>query len=146
MLDVRLLQEEDIDETISLINRCFHIKNPSQLYKNMHQYSCNGKSLVALYNQKIVGHIFFEEKYSYEDDQVYYWLSYFCIDKDFRRKKLATKMLNKVVEIAYQNQIAFLKFYSFNYRKAAHACYQKLGYQKVDTTVFQKNICIDHEF
>lgn len=140
MLYIRLLEEKDILDTMRLVSKYFKVGKTCKYYDKIKKYSCHGKSLIAILDGQIVGHIFFEEKYSYELDSVYYWLSYVCVDENVRRKKIATNMLKKLEQISLKNHICYIKFTSCNSREDAHFCYLKNGYDKVDTTVFQKNM------
>lgn len=144
-LDIRFFKKEDITETTKLVNEFFEIKDVVNGYNKI---IANGlkKSLIAIYNQKIVGHILIDEKYNSKEDKLFYWLSYVCVKKEYQNQGIATAMLKEIEKMAKKNNICYIKFTSANWRKSAHACYQKLEYQIVDTTVFQKNICIDHKF
>lgn len=141
-LDIRFFKKEDTIETTKLVNEFFEIKDFEHGYNKI---IGNGlkKSLIAIYDQKIVGHILIDEKYNSEEDKLFYWLSYVCVKKEYQNRGIATAMLKKLEEIAKDNNICYIKFTSANFRKSAHACYLKNNYKKVDTTVFQKLISYD---
>lgn len=138
-VEIRFLKEKDILETTKLIHEFFSLKNLKDGYEKMSQ---NGmyQSVVAILDEQIIGHILIENRYDIQRDQTFYWLRYICVKKEYQHHGIATKMLKKVEEIAKENHICYICFKSDNFRTIAHACYQKNGYQKVDTTVFQKLI------
>ena len=54
-----------------------------------------------------------------------------------RRKGLGEKIMNKLIEIAKQERCCEIDLTSRPHRTAAHALYEKLGFQKRDTNVYR---------
>lgn len=138
-LEVRFLKNDDIKETTKLINNFFDIKDLVNGYKKITRNGLN-KSIVAIMNNEIIGHILIEEKYDATEDKLFYWLNYVCVKDKYQGYGIASKMLNKIETFAKKNNVYCIQFKSSNFRKKAHACYLKNNYKKVDTTVFQKII------
>lgn len=139
-VEVRELQKNDIKEVTNLVANFFEIKDLENGYNQILSFYTDYKSIVAIYNNRIVGHILGFSKYDAKEAKKFFWLEYVCVDEEFQGKGIATKMLKRIEALAKNKGITYIKFTSSNFRKKAHACYLKNGYEKVDTTVFQKYV------
>ena len=82
-LEVRFLKNDDIKETTKLINNFFDIKDLVNGYKKITRNGLN-KSIVAVMNNEIIGHILIEEKYDATEDKLFYWLNYVCVKDKYQ--------------------------------------------------------------
>jgi ribosomal protein S18 acetylase RimI-like enzyme len=132
-IDIRYLEEGDLDslrDDIVEMWSSHHLNNKRLISKNslvnkdLHKYfkksldRKKGFSLIALVDGHVVGLIRVEEQ-DLEDFFSYkkaYIIDNLVIKMGFRRKGIATKLINKVREIAKENKIDVLRarIYSFN--------------------------------
>ena len=76
----------------------------------------------------------------YEDMNTYAILNHICVKPEFRRKHIAKKMLDECFRIAKERNCKCVELWSKNFREAAHALYNKYGFEVVDAKFFAKNI------
>ncbi len=138
-LEVRFLKKCDIKETTKLISNFFNIKDMNNGYEKITRKGLD-KSIIAIMNNEIIGHILIEEKYDANDVKIFYRLNYVCVKDEYQGYGIASRMLKKLEQYAKDKDIYCIQFKSSNFRKKAHACYLKNDYKKLDTTVFQKII------
>lgn len=63
-----------------------------------------------------------------------------AIKEEYRRLRIATKLMNKAEEIAKQEDIIRIWLFSGFHRKCAHELYRKLGYDENRDKAFVKQI------
>ena len=59
----------------------------------------NSKSLLAINDRKVVGHILVETKYDIKNDRFYYILSNLIIKKEYRKLGIGTTLIKKTWKI-----------------------------------------------
>lgn len=65
------------------------------------------------------------------------WIEDLVVDKEFRGKGIATKLINYAIKNAKTKGVSSLNFTSRPERETANRLYEKLGFKKRDTNVFQ---------
>ncbi len=64
------------------------------------------------------------------------WIEDLVVDKEYRNKGIATKLINYAVENAKADGVLSLNFTSRPERETANRLYLKLGFKKRDTNVY----------
>jgi len=72
--------------------------------------------------------------------ETYAIVNHVCVRGDYRRHKIATKMLDEIVKICKVRNCISIKLWSNNFRKAAHACYRNYGFIANDAVFFTLDI------
>lgn len=65
------------------------------------------------------------------------WIEDLVVDKEYRNKGIATKLLDHCIETAKAQGVSSLNFTSNPQREAANKLYQSLGFEKRDTNVYK---------
>lgn len=126
------LCNECFDENTSLeeAERIFKMqKDPNQIYIIG---ECD-KEIIAHTRIAIVPTIF-------EGMETFAILNHVCVRPDFRKHKIATKMLEIVRNVCKERGCVNIKLWSKNFRVPAHKCYEKFGFEKIDAAFFELNI------
>ncbi len=140
----RLLQLEDIEEVIKLCNKVFeentNVDDAKRIF-NETKDDYNQIYIVGLVNEKIVGHMKITIiPTMYEDMGTYAILNHVCVDEEYRRHNIATKMLEYAEKICKEHGCINMELWSKNFRIPAHECYKKYGFKVIDAGFFSKEI------
>lgn len=135
---------DDVEEIIKLCNECF-LENTSLEYAlksfNDTKDDPNQIYLIGILDGKIMAHTKITiVPTMYEEMNTYSIINHFCVKESYRRKTIATKMLQEVTKISLEMNCKTMKLWSNNYRNAAHACYMKNGFILNDAGFFSKGI------
>lgn len=145
MLEVnfRVAKDEDIEQIIDLCNECF-FENTSYEYAKKIFKETNDKNdiyLVGDLNGQIVAHAKITIIPTiYERMGTYSILNHVCVKPEYRRHKIATRMLDEITKICIDRDCKTMELWSNNVRKAAHACYRNYGFHLDDAGFFTKEI------
>ena len=133
-IEYRKISDNDLSSLKELLKNSFDvdIKNISN---NSSQYS-----LVAILDNRIVGHLLFTKIYNPIEDIYWGKIDYVCVDEDYRNMKIATNLLNKIEE--QEPNLKYFELTSNERRVAANHLYLKHGYCIVNTNLFRKFINI----
>ena len=134
-IEVENLKKKDIDSYISFINEIFGYESNKEAIEKMIR---KNKVLVIKKDEEVVASVTLEERFEYIKNQKYYFISYLGVKKEYRRKGYASKLFEKVEELAKQNDIKYLELTSGNHRRVAHFFYKYKEFKTKDTTVFIK--------
>ena len=135
MEEVTKLTNEEIDAYSEFIVKVFDYDiNPDSILKCIE----NNNILVIKEDNKIIASLTYEERYEYVKNKKYYFISYFGVIKEYRRKGLGTKLFEYLKEEIEKNNINYIELTSGNHRKAAHYFYRSRNFKIKDTTVFIK--------
>ena len=137
-MKIEFLKEEDIYETTLLIKRCFPEVNIEKT-PSFHDINWNENMiLIAKMENKVVGHIWIQKLYDFYKQEYYFYLMYVCVDEKYRRRNIATKLLETVEKLKEQYHISYITFTSVKNRVAAQNLYKKLNYYEKNSVVFKK--------
>ncbi len=137
-MKIEFLKEEDIYETTLLIKRCFPEVNIEKI-PSFHDINWNENMiLIAKMENKVVGHIWIQKLYDFYKQEHYFYLMYVCVDEKYRRRNIATKLLEIVEKLKEQYHISYITFTSGKNRVAAQNLYKKLNYYEKNSVVFKK--------
>lgn len=137
MYQINRLNKDDIDSLYVLLTDIFN----SNVQKNLLYKLMENKDVIDIvckHNDKVIGHSMVEMRYDLFTGEKYFFLNYFCVDKDYRCRGIGSELLNELEKLALQNNIDYMRFTSGNKRLDAHRFYKKRGYNVRDTSVFIK--------
>ena len=134
-MEVELLKKSDIENYINLIKEIFEYE-PSK--ESIEKLIKKEKVLIVKKNNDIIASVQIVEGYEYIKCQKFYHLYYFCVKKDYRRQGIASKLFDKVEELASKNDINYVELTSGNQRRQAYYFYKSKDFKIKDTTVFVK--------
>ena len=100
----------------------------------------NIKFLCAIDDNEIVGAIMITTKFDYVQNIKTFYLDYVAVLEKYRRKGIATLMLQEVEKLEKKEKISFIEFTSNSKRLEAIKLYSSLNYNIKDTNVFFKKI------
>lgn len=90
--------------------------------------------------KKVVGTLLVTKSYEPLKLVYKYVIDYVVVDSSYRGQKIATKLMEYVIEKAKVEAISYLELTSNSKRKIARHIYQKLGFQSKGTDVFKRII------
>lgn len=142
-VNFRIATEKDIKEIIDLCNECFFENTDPEealtIFKKTHDD--NNIYLVGEVEGKIIAHAKITVIPTiYERMGTYSILNHVCVKPEYRRHKIATKMLDEITKICIDRDCKVMELWSNNVRKAAHACYKNYGFHLDDAGFFSKEI------
>ena len=143
-VEFRIATRADLADIIALTNECFdeqtsleyatrvwdeNVDDAHQIYLNGYL----GGELVAHVRIAIVPTI-------YEEMNTFAILNHVCVKPSVRRQHLGTKLLDETFRICRERGAKTVELWSKNFRVAAHALYQKYGFEVMDAKFFSKDI------
>ncbi|MCI9286390.1 MAG: GNAT family N-acetyltransferase [Clostridia bacterium] len=136
------LKYEDIAECYELCKECFNeeygLEEVQDLYKEISKQS-NYRFLVAKVNNKIVGYTSAIMAYNlFDGKRPFMTLWWVCTHPSYRRQGVATKLFNRIEEIAIENNCELIYFTSEVERTGAHKFYESMGYKSNSDKAFIK--------
>ena len=135
MRDIEFLKTKDIDAYSEFIVKVFDYDiDTSSIEECIEQNNI----LVIKDDDKIVASLTYEERKEYVKNKKYYFISYFGVIKEYRRKGLGTMLFDYLKKEIERNGISYIELTSGNHRKAAHYFYRSRNFKIKDTTVFIK--------
>ena len=134
-MEVTELTKEEIDAYSEFIVKVFDYDiDTSSIEECIEQNNI----LVIKDDDKIVASLTYEERKEYVKNKKYYFISYFGVIKEYRRKGLGTMLFDYLKKEIERNGISYIELTSGNHRKAAHYFYRSRNFKIKDTTVFIK--------
>ena len=135
---------EDIEGIIKLCNECFNentsLEYAKKIYKE-NESDHNQIYLIGIIDNEIIAHAKINIIPTiYEDMNTYAILNHICVKPEFRRKHIAKQMLDECFKIAKEKNCKCVELWSKNFREAAHALYNKYGFEVMDAKFFTKDI------
>ena len=101
----------------------------------------NYQTLVALYDQRIIGYLGYVHQYTWESAGAFYRIQALVIDEEMRRKRIGWALICHLESLAIQHQVKRLVLTSGNRqeRQTAHQFYLNMGFE-IYSTGFAKEI------
>lgn len=135
---------DDVFDIITLCNECFGEETDIEYAKENFKKTENDDNqvyVVGLVDGKIIAH----SKITiiptmYKPMATYAILNHVCVKPEYRRHKIATKMLDFCNEICKENNCVKMELWSNNSRVPAHACYYEYGFNAEDAKFFSKEV------
>lgn len=143
-VEFRIAKEEDVESIIDLCNECF-FENTSYGYaKKIFHETCDDKNqiyVIGLVDDKIISHAKITIiPTMYENMNTYAILNHVCVKEEYRRHKIATKLLDYITDICKNRNVKKLELWSNNVRVPAHSCYKNYGFVLEEAGFFSKEI------
>jgi len=143
-IEFRIAARDDLAAMIELTNRCFEENTPLAYAEKIWDETASDPNQIYLNGWKD-GRIVAHTKITiiptiYEEMNTYAILNHVCVDPDYRRHHFGTKLLDAVFQICREHNVKTVEFWSKNFRTAAHALYQKYGFEIVDAKFFAKEV------
>lgn len=134
----------DLEDIIALTNECFDENTPLEYAQKIwaeNEHDHNQIYLNGYLGAQLVAHV----KISiiptiYEDMNTFAILNHVCVKPDQRRHHLGTKLLDATFALCKERGVKTVELWSKNFREAAHALYQKYGFEVVDAKFFAKEV------
>ncbi len=130
---IEILHKKDFKKARNLVKRCFESYID---YNKSGDMRLGDFSVIAKYEDEVVGNILVQKIYDPYIDRVSYFLQDVCVDEKFRGQDIATKMIDKVKEIAKKRNVESVMLTCNKKRKEARGLYNKAKFEKRDTEVF----------
>lgn len=134
MVYVRKYLDEDFNDVKRIIDDGFST-NVTKIIS-----TSNSFSLVAISNDKIVGHIRVDCLYDTFKNSNYFVLDYICVDENYRRLGIGKLLIDEVVKIGIENDISYVMFSSLLDNSFIEHVYEKYGFVKDDKYVFRREL------
>lgn len=132
MIDVREYRITDYFDVNRIIKEAFDVEkanvNPDDNYTE----------LVGVVGAKVVGYLMLTKVLDLVKGKPYYLVDYVCVDSSYRNLGIGHRMMDKVLEIATDNNALYIELTSRAERVAAHHLYEKCGYLKRDSFIFRR--------
>lgn len=137
------LKYEDIEECYNLnkliFNEAYGLEDVRELYLKIHNNTDTYRFLVAKLNGKIVGYTSVIMAYNLFDGKTpFMTLWWVGTHPEYRHRGIATKLFEKIEQIATENNCELIYFTSDEDNEGAHKFYQKLGYNMHSNKAFVK--------
>ena len=137
------LKYEDIEECYNLNNLIFNeeygLSDVKELYLKLHKNTDMYRFLVAKLKGKIVGYTSVIIAYNlFDGKKPFMTLWWVGTHPKYRHQGIATKLFEKIEEIAKENNCELIYFISAEDNTGAHKFYQKLGYNMNSDKAFVK--------
>lgn len=143
-VEFRIASSSDVEGIIKLCNECFEEETSMDYAKKVFEETKDSKDDVYVVGE-INGEIIAHAKVTiirtiYEKMNTYAILNHVCVRPDYRRHKIASKMLDYITEISKERGAVAMELWSMNFRTAAHACYKEYGFHQDEAGFFSKKI------
>lgn len=136
--------ETHLNGIIELCNACFQEETTIEYAEKIYKKNKNDQNqiyLIGIMGNQIVAHTRITIIPTiFKDMNTFAILNHVCVKEEYRKHKIATKMLEEVERICLEKNCTSLKLWSNNFRVPAHACYRKFGFVSNDATFFSKDI------
>lgn len=143
-VEFKIANETHVEEIINLCNECFGEETSVDKAKKIFDENKNDKNsiyLIGVVDDKIVAHTRIAIIPTiFKGMESFAILNHVCVSPEYRKHKIATKMLAEIERICKERECISLKLWSGNQREAAHACYKKYGFVPINATFFEKRI------
>lgn len=132
---MEIIQYEDkyLDSLNELLDEVFQVK---KIYKN----KGDDIELIMIDDATVVGYLCLNKCNNLITGQVYFYVNYVCVRKEFRGRGVATALFERVFDICKYLGVSYLELTSNPSRVVAHELYKKLGFIVRETTVFRKEL------
>lgn len=132
MVYVRKYLDDDFADTKRIIDSAFNI-DVSKIISTINSFS-----LVAISNDKVVGHVRVDCMYDTFKNKNYFYIGYICVDVSFRRLGIGTLLIDEVIKLGLENDISYIELTSSPNKKYASFLYRKSGFEERETNVFRR--------
>lgn len=132
VVKVRRYKRCDFNQVNKILNESFDVSKVDKRSRNI--------ELVACLSDKVVGYLVVNKLYDSVRSINYFHINYVCVDSNYRKLGIATKLLEEVFRLAKTKKISYIELTSNKKRTIAHKLYLNNGFTIRDTNVFRKEI------
>ena len=136
MTEVRLMKTEEIEEVKKLMFKTFPRKVIAE-----YQNSKSSFTIVALNKEKIVGAMTIFLHDDVLGGEKSYFIGNLCVDMEYRRLGVATKMLDYLEDVAREENVVYIYTLVPIKYDEANKLYEKMNYDIKNINCFRKEIC-----
>lgn len=134
----------DVEQIVQLCNECFEENTSLDFARKVFIETSNDENqiyVVGVLDNKVVAHTKITViPTMFEEMNTYAILNHVCVKPEYRRHNIGTKMLIECERICKEKNCVEIKLWSKNFRKPAHECYKRYGFEIIDAAFFQKKI------
>lgn len=132
-IKIRRYEDKDIDSLNIVLEESYGTKRKGKV-------SPNYIELVALNHDTVVGYLVIQKAYDNIIDKNFAYIYYVCVLKEYRGNGIASKLLDRAIELAKEENISYIELTSNKTRKEAQGLYKKMGFRIRKTNVFRKEL------
>lgn len=139
----KLADEFYIKGIVDLCNECFDENTDYEDALDFFKKNRSGNQiyLIGECNGEVIAHALISIiPTMFQDMETYAILNHVCVKEEYRKHKIASKMLEVIEKICKEKKCISMKLWSKNFRVPAHKCYLRFGFQKIDAGFFEKDI------
>lgn len=140
----RKMTKKDLPEVISLCNEVFNEETSLEYAKKIYKKYKKDPNQIYILGEvdgKIVAHLKITVIQTiYEKMNIYAILNHVGVKEEYRRHRIATKMLDEAFRICKEHNCVKVELWSNNVRTAAHACYYNYGFELDDAGFFSMSV------
>ena len=129
---IREYKDNDLESLNELLKDVYNLEKFGTDRRNI--------ELVAVTNNKVIGYLTINRLYDSVRDINYALLNYVCVDKNYRKKGIASNMLLRVFDICRDMNVSYIELTSNSSRVDAQDLYVSNGFVIRDTNVFRKEL------
>ena len=131
---IREYKDNDELDVINLINKIFDKK-----YDHISK-SDNIDSFVMEEDNKIIGYMDITYNIDIISSKKYALFNYICIDENYTGRGFGKDLVNYGINVCIKENVDYIRLTSKDKRIKAISLYKKLGFEKIDTNVFERVI------
>lgn len=133
-MKIREYVDNDELDVINLINKCFDKK-----YDSISKAD-NIDGFVLEIDNKVIGYMNITYNIDIISNKKYALFNYICIDEEYAGRGFGKDLVNYGINKCIEKNINYIRLTSKNKRIKAINMYEKLGFIKIDTNVFERVI------
>lgn len=132
-IEVRAYEEGDFDQVNEILQQAFGYPKIDKTDERVYEF-------VALLDQQIVGYFQLMEEIDVIRDIKIFHVGYVCVDSDVRGQGVGQVMMEFAENFVREHHGSRMELTSGNQRVAAHRLYEKMGFEKRDSSIFRKEL------
>ncbi len=142
-MEIREYVSDDFCDVLKILIDSFpesasKIKNSLVDFKSLDLDDNKYIQLVAVENNNVVGYVLVTRSNDPIVNRVNYWIDYVCVDKEYRGRGIAKKLLIRIEELARTENVQYLQLTSSRFREFARKLYIDLGFEIRESDIFRK--------
>ena len=94
--------------------------------------------LVAYEDKKLIGYALASRSYDPIMRRKNIWIDYVCVNTEYRGRGIARKLLQRIEDIAREENVLFLQLTSSRFRTGARKLYTDFGFSIRESDIFRK--------
>ena len=142
-MEIRKYNSNDFEKVVEILIDSFpesssKIKDFLTCFEKLELDSNKYIQLVAYEDDILVGYLLASKSYDPIMRRSNFWIDYVCVDVEYRGRGIARKLLQKVEDIAREENVLFLQLTSSRFRNDARKLYSDFGFVIRESDIFRK--------